>query len=60
MFNILTYNNISPIGLSRFPSEQYKVAADVAEPDAIRKRKSRGSNYEFKHKMVIEKNTNNI
>ncbi len=35
MFNILTYNNISPIGLSRFPSEQYKVAADVAEPDAI-------------------------
>ncbi len=35
MFNILTYNNISPIGLSRFPGEQYKVAADVAEPDAI-------------------------
>ncbi|MFI3218255.1 MAG: phosphoglycerate dehydrogenase [Methylococcales bacterium] len=35
MFNILTYNNISPIGLNRFPSEQYKVAADVAEPDAI-------------------------
>jgi D-3-phosphoglycerate dehydrogenase len=35
MFNILTYNNISPIGLNRFPDEQYKVAADVAEPDAI-------------------------
>ena len=35
MFNILTYNNISPIGLNRFPGEQYKVAADVAEPDAI-------------------------
>lgn len=35
MFNILTYNNISPIGLNRFPSEQYKVAADVTEPDAI-------------------------
>jgi D-3-phosphoglycerate dehydrogenase len=35
MFNILTYNNISPIGLNRFPNEQYKVAADVAEPDAI-------------------------
>ncbi|MDP3838512.1 MAG: phosphoglycerate dehydrogenase [Methylococcales bacterium] len=35
MFNILTYNNISPIGLNRFPSEQYKVAADVAQPDAI-------------------------
>jgi D-3-phosphoglycerate dehydrogenase len=35
MFNILTYNNISPIGLNRFPAEQYKVAADVTEPDAI-------------------------
>lgn len=35
MFNILTYNNISPLGLNRFPSEQYKVAADVAQPDAI-------------------------
>jgi D-3-phosphoglycerate dehydrogenase len=35
MFNILTYNNISPIGLSRFPSEQYNIAADVEQPDAI-------------------------
>jgi D-3-phosphoglycerate dehydrogenase len=35
MFNILTYNNISPLGLNRFPGEQYKVAADVAQPDAI-------------------------
>ena len=35
MFNILTYNNISPIGLNRFPSEQYTISADVAQPDAI-------------------------
>lgn len=35
MFNILTYNNISPIGLNRFPSDQYNIAADIAQPDAI-------------------------
>ncbi len=35
MFNILTYNNISPIGLNRFPSEQYNIAADLEQPDAI-------------------------
>jgi D-3-phosphoglycerate dehydrogenase len=35
MFNILTYNNISPIGLNRFPSEQYSISAEVEQPDAI-------------------------
>jgi D-3-phosphoglycerate dehydrogenase / 2-oxoglutarate reductase len=35
MFNILTYNNISPIGLNRFPSDQYNISDNVAEPDAI-------------------------
>ncbi|CAG1020980.1 D-3-phosphoglycerate dehydrogenase / 2-oxoglutarate reductase [Patescibacteria group bacterium] len=35
MFKILTYNNISPLGLNRFPSEQYNVSDNVAEPDAI-------------------------
>jgi D-3-phosphoglycerate dehydrogenase / 2-oxoglutarate reductase len=35
MFNILTYNNISSVGLDRFPSDQYTVSADVAQPDAI-------------------------
>jgi D-3-phosphoglycerate dehydrogenase len=35
MFKILTFNNISPVGLERFPVERYKIASDVAAPDAI-------------------------
>ena len=35
MFKIQTLNNISKNGLSRLPSEDYRVANDVAEPDAI-------------------------
>ena len=35
MFNILTYNNISSAGLDRFPSDQYTVSAELAQPDAI-------------------------
>ena len=33
MFKIRTYNQISEKGLSRFPSEQYEVGSDIAEPD---------------------------
>ena len=32
---ILTFNQISPRGLARFPADRYQVGADVAEPDAI-------------------------
>ena len=32
---ILTFNQISPRGLARFPADRYEVGADVAEPDAI-------------------------
>ncbi len=35
MFKILTLNNISPVGLERFPGERYKIASEVARPDAI-------------------------
>jgi D-3-phosphoglycerate dehydrogenase len=35
MFNILTYNNISQTGLSRFPGNRYHISADCADPDAI-------------------------
>ena len=35
MYNILTLNNISPLGLARLPAEAYKVGADIKEPDAI-------------------------
>ena len=34
MFQIRTYNKISAKGLSRFPSN-YKIAEDIAQPDAI-------------------------
>lgn len=34
-FKIRTYNNISPVGLSRFPPEQYEVSDDEENPDAI-------------------------
>ena len=32
---ILVLNNISPIGLNRFPAEQYHIAKDLAAPDAV-------------------------
>ena len=35
MYSILTLNHIAPSGLARFPRERYRVADDVAEPDAI-------------------------
>ena len=34
MFNIRTYNQISPRGLDRFDPELYQVGKDVAEPHA--------------------------
>ena len=35
MYRIRTYNQISEIGLSRFPVDQYEVGPDVAEPAAF-------------------------
>ncbi len=35
MFKILTLNNISPVGLERFPQERYEVGAELGSPDAI-------------------------
>jgi len=35
MFKIQTLNNISKNGLSRLPGNMYKVANDVADPDAV-------------------------
>lgn len=34
-FSILTINKISPLGLKRFPAEQYVVSPEIKEPDAI-------------------------
>jgi D-3-phosphoglycerate dehydrogenase len=34
-YKIQTLNNISPLGLSRLPSEHYTIGNDVATPDAI-------------------------
>lgn len=35
MFKVLTYNNISPLGLEKLPADQYEVGGNVADPDAI-------------------------
>lgn len=35
MFKIQTYNQISEKGLSRFPRQEYEVAPDLSNPDAI-------------------------
>jgi len=32
---ILTLNNISPLGLARLPKDHYRVGSDIKEPDAI-------------------------
>jgi len=34
-FGILTLNQISPLGLERFPKDHYRVGVDIARPDAI-------------------------
>lgn len=35
MYKILTLNNISPLGLDRFPRDRYEVASEIQHPDAI-------------------------
>ncbi|MCG6898418.1 MAG: phosphoglycerate dehydrogenase [Gammaproteobacteria bacterium] len=35
MYKILTLNNISPLGLERFPRTSYEVASEIQHPDAI-------------------------
>lgn len=34
-FKILTFNQISPLGLSRFAADHYQVSNDLSDPDAI-------------------------
>jgi D-3-phosphoglycerate dehydrogenase len=35
VYQILTLNNISPLGLERLPGDRYRVGKDIADPDAI-------------------------
>jgi D-3-phosphoglycerate dehydrogenase len=35
MFKVLTYNNISAVGLERLPRDKYEVASEIQHPDAI-------------------------
>lgn len=35
MYKILTLNNISVLGLERFPRESYEIASEIQHPDAI-------------------------
>lgn len=47
VFKILTINQISPIGLNRFPTGYYQVDNDIAEPDAILVRSQNMLNWEI-------------
>ena len=47
MFKILTLNNISPVGLERFPGERYKVDSKLTSPDAILLRSFNMHEYEI-------------
>lgn len=35
MHKVLTLNNISPVGLDKFPRDSYEVASEISNPDAI-------------------------
>jgi D-3-phosphoglycerate dehydrogenase len=35
MFKVLTYNNISAVGLDKFPRDLYEVASEIQNPDAV-------------------------
>jgi D-3-phosphoglycerate dehydrogenase / 2-oxoglutarate reductase len=35
VYQILTLNNISPLGLERFPGDRYRVGNDTKSPDGI-------------------------
>lgn len=35
MYKVLTYNNISAVGLDRFPRDRYEVASEIQHPDAV-------------------------
>ncbi len=50
MFNILTLNSISPLGLEKLPKDKFKVGNDIKNPDAILLR-----SYNM-HEMEIGKN----
>lgn len=35
MYKIQTLNNISVVGLDRFPRDRYEIASEMANPDAV-------------------------
>ncbi|MBT3505642.1 MAG: 3-phosphoglycerate dehydrogenase, partial [Piscirickettsiaceae bacterium] len=35
MFKVLTLNNISVTGLDRLPRDQYEIASEIQNPDAV-------------------------
>jgi D-3-phosphoglycerate dehydrogenase len=50
MYQILTLNNISPLGLERLPGDRYRVGNDIKNPDAILVRSAK------MHEMEIAEN----
>ena len=47
MYNILTLNKISPIGLEKFDKNKYSYASEVENPDAVLVRSASMHDMEF-------------
>ncbi|MBQ8470233.1 MAG: 3-phosphoglycerate dehydrogenase, partial [Clostridia bacterium] len=47
MYNILTLNNISKVGLNQLDADKYTVGADIENPDAILVRSAKMHDMEF-------------
>ena len=52
MYQIRTFNRISPIGLSRFPADRYDVREDIDDPSGIVVRSAKLLDYEFSPSLL--------
>ncbi len=52
MYQIKTFNRISPIGLNRFDAEHYRVGEDVENPHGIVVRSAKLLDYEFPSELL--------
>lgn len=52
IFKILTINQISSLGLKRFPADHYQVGNDVTDPDAILVRSHNMLHQEIPHSVI--------
>ena len=52
MYQIKTFNKISPIGLNRFDAEHYNVSDDVTNEDGILVRSAKLLDYQFPENLL--------